>query len=102
MKSPCIAVCKNNHGICSGCLRTMEEITGWRYLPETEQISKINQIRAIDSTHTCPNCGENSFCEISAGKERCWCFDIEKRDLSSTARSGVCLCRKCLSSLPIE
>ncbi|GAK84868.1 hypothetical protein JCM19238_2448 [Vibrio ponticus] len=47
MKSPCIAVCKNNHGICSGCLRTMEEITGWRYLPETEQISKINQIRQL-------------------------------------------------------
>ncbi|WP_194437139.1 cysteine-rich CWC family protein [Vibrio fluminensis] len=102
MKTPCIAVCKNNGGICSGCLRTINEITQWRHLDEKIQINKISQIRGQNSTHHCPSCGDASFCDISAGKDHCWCFDIEKRDLTDSPKANLCMCRRCLSSLPIE
>lgn len=29
MISPCIDVCKMEDGLCAGCLRTLDEITGW-------------------------------------------------------------------------
>lgn len=29
MKTPCVAACKNNNGICEGCLRTVTEIANW-------------------------------------------------------------------------
>ncbi|KAB1457487.1 cysteine-rich CWC family protein [Vibrio panuliri] len=102
MKTPCIATCKNQAGICSGCLRTINEISQWRKLTPEHQSNKINQIRGINSTHACPSCGAASFCDISAGKSHCWCFDIEKRDLSNTPKFDKCLCRKCLSLLDIE
>ncbi|WP_162064069.1 cysteine-rich CWC family protein [Vibrio taketomensis] len=102
MKTPCIGVCKNNGGICSGCLRTMNEITNWRQMSDVQHITTIRQITALISTHVCPSCGQGSHCDIKAGKDHCWCFDIEKRDLSGIAKSSSCLCRKCLSSLPLD
>lgn len=34
--SPCINVCKMDarHGLCTGCLRTLEEITAWSRLDD--------------------------------------------------------------------
>jgi len=102
MKTPCIAACKNNAGMCSGCFRTMNELTAWRELSEAQQSMRIAEIKGIVATHSCPSCGEQSHCDISAGKDQCWCFDIEKRDLSNINKTNTCLCRKCLSSLPIR
>ncbi|MGF1908454.1 cysteine-rich CWC family protein [Vibrio kasasachensis] len=102
MKSPCIAACKNNAGMCSGCHRTMNELTAWRELSEDQQSTRIAEIMGITSTHSCPSCQEKSYCDISAGKSTCWCFEIEKRDLSNIHSNEACLCRKCLSLLPID
>jgi hypothetical protein len=30
--SPCINVCRMEAGVCAGCFRTIEEITGWASL----------------------------------------------------------------------
>ncbi|CAH6799333.1 conserved hypothetical protein [Vibrio chagasii] len=102
MKTPCRAACKNNGGMCSGCFRTMDEIIGWKGLSESERESVMNNLSGISSTHQCPQCNEPAQCDISAGKETCWCFELEKRDTSSVPKFGVCMCRKCLSELPIQ
>ncbi|PKF81212.1 DUF1289 domain-containing protein [Vibrio sp. vnigr-6D03] len=102
MKSPCIAACKNNAGICSGCLRTIDEIIGWKDKSEKQRSDVTDKLSGQQTTHECAQCGSSTFCEISAGGSHCWCFDIEKRDTSGLTKTGTCLCRKCLSELPIE
>ncbi len=42
VSSPCIDVCKlNNNNICTGCYRTIDEITQWRSLNRNKQIEII-------------------------------------------------------------
>ncbi|PSW20696.1 DUF1289 domain-containing protein [Photobacterium sanctipauli] len=100
MKTPCIAKCKNNEGMCSGCFRTMAELTEWRHMDEVKQSDTIDEIQGKRSTHICSQCGEPAYCEISAGNSTCWCFELTKRDTSGIP-AGNCLCRKCLSALPL-
>ncbi|EGU33900.1 hypothetical protein VII00023_17244 [Vibrio ichthyoenteri ATCC 700023] len=101
MKSPCIAACKNNAGICSGCYRTINEITHWRHYDETDQQAIMARLSGATYTHQCPSCTQPTHCDISAGKTECWCFSIEKRDLTNTPKSSQCLCRQCLSKHPV-
>ncbi|MCD9531205.1 DUF1289 domain-containing protein [Photobacterium carnosum] len=99
MKSPCIAKCKNNAGICSGCLRTMTEISHWIAYSEQQQLTIMAEIKAIKATHQCPQCQQPAQCDIQAGKSTCWCFDIEPRQ-TLTDSANTCLCRQCLSLMP--
>ncbi|MGF1787644.1 cysteine-rich CWC family protein [Photobacterium swingsii] len=101
MKTPCIGICKNNEGICMGCHRTMPEIQEWRHFTDEQRDTKMDQIQRVASTHTCQQCGQPAYCEISAGKNHCWCFEINNRDTSSI-QGADCLCRSCLSKLPIK
>ena len=101
MKTPCVAACKNNGGICSGCYRTMDEIIGWKDLTEDQRQDAMNRLGKAASTHTCPQCDEPAQCDISAGKDSCWCFELEKRDTDIIPKTGSCMCRRCLSQLPI-
>ncbi|PMO04016.1 hypothetical protein BCT19_16025 [Vibrio splendidus] len=80
----------------------MDEIIGWKGLSEEEQTSVMDNLTGVSSTHQCQQCNEPAQCDISAGKEMCWCFGLEKRDTSDIPKAGVCLCRKCLSELPIQ
>jgi predicted Fe-S protein YdhL (DUF1289 family) len=38
-KSPCIGICKidKKNGLCKGCLRTRQEIKGWKALSKSER-----------------------------------------------------------------
>ncbi len=38
-KSPCIGICKigNTTGLCKGCLRSRQEIKGWKKLSKSER-----------------------------------------------------------------
>ncbi|MER2496929.1 cysteine-rich CWC family protein [Vibrio neptunius] len=101
MKTPCIAACKNNGGICSGCHRTMDEIVNWRHLSDDERDTIMEALQGSVASHRCPSCGEPAQCDISAGKDTCWCFSLEKRDMSCAVSGDACLCRKCLNHLPI-
>lgn len=96
MKSPCIAACKNNDGICSGCHRTMSEILNWSKMSDTERESIMDKLSSKNATHDCPECNAQTHCDIAAGKETCWCFSIEKRELDDQHKN--CLCRKCLGN----
>ncbi|EMQ4280078.1 cysteine-rich CWC family protein [Vibrio alginolyticus] len=101
MKSPCRAACKNNAGICSGCHRTMDEIIQWKDKTDLQRDAIIEQIAGEDSTHSCPECGTQTHCDIAAGKETCWCFTTETRDLPKPSANQLCLCRKCLEKKPV-
>ncbi|MGF1562236.1 MAG: DUF1289 domain-containing protein [Geminicoccaceae bacterium] len=45
--SPCIGICKleRDTGLCSGCLRTIEEIAGWSGYSEAERLHIVNALR---------------------------------------------------------
>jgi len=45
-KSPCIDICKidKNSGLCKGCLRTRQEIKGWKVLSKSERREITGQI----------------------------------------------------------
>ncbi len=47
---------------------------------------------------TCPQCGNAFVCEVQAGSERCWCFDLPPVNsvVSDVAKDASCLCRNCL------
>ncbi|WP_305819583.1 DUF1289 domain-containing protein [Photobacterium leiognathi] len=100
MKTPCVAKCKNNDGICSGCLRTMKEVVEWQTFDDQTRGAIIQEIKGQPTTHQCPQCGKPASCDISAGKTTCWCFELDKRD-TSDCPSGACLCRECLSKQPL-
>jgi len=44
--SPCISVCAMNEetGYCRGCLRTLEEITGWERYSNTQKQDIIDML----------------------------------------------------------
>lgn len=102
MKSPCVAKCKNNAGICRGCLRTMQEINQWSSLIDSQQTTIMAEIKGLHSiTHSCPQCQQPAVCDIQAGKSTCWCFDLEPREITANTTS-TCLCRHCLSISPLR
>ncbi|WP_237487083.1 DUF1289 domain-containing protein [Vibrio hippocampi] len=102
MATPCIGACKNDGGICHGCKRTMNEVAIWSQISDNERQQTMAELSGQLSTHLCQQCGEPAYCDISAGKDTCWCFDIEKRDTSELKTSNLCLCRRCLSKLPLK
>ncbi|MFD2176867.1 cysteine-rich CWC family protein [Veronia pacifica] len=101
MKSPCIGSCKSQGGICSGCHRTMDEIVNWVRFSEIERQEVMDALSGQLTTGHCIDCGQPLHCDISAGKNTCWCFSLDQRDTSDTADSDACLCRKCLSKKPV-
>lgn len=48
-------------------------------------------------THSCPECGAATRCDLKNGKSVCWCMYEEwVRDLD-IEESTKCLCRRCLN-----
>lgn len=46
--SPCVGMCKIENDICSGCLRTLDEISEWTLYDPAEKMkimSRIEQLR---------------------------------------------------------
>jgi predicted Fe-S protein YdhL (DUF1289 family) len=44
VESPCIDRCQLDDGICLGCGRTIDEITGWQRLSERQKEQVIDAI----------------------------------------------------------
>nr|WP_087017956.1 cysteine-rich CWC family protein [Thaumasiovibrio subtropicus] len=100
MASPCVAKCKPENGLCTGCLRTINEIVGWVQLTDAQRDYKIKSVRRMISTHTCPGCQQPTQCDIAAGKETCWCFDLPKCDTPEPVTdTSQCYCRHCLTTM---
>lgn len=41
---PCIKVCKFDHGICRGCLRTRAEVKGWKAMTGEQRTAVVLRI----------------------------------------------------------
>ena len=52
IKSPCIAVCKIDYesGYCLGCNRTIEEITDWSSLSDSEKKKIFQRIKNMSTS----------------------------------------------------
>ncbi len=98
MKTPCRAACKNEGGICSGCKRTTREIAEWREMTDSQRDAIMSELEGTSMTHSCAKCGQPVHCDISAGKDTCWCFSVDRREPLKDA--STCLCRKCLMEQP--
>ncbi|GLR73741.1 cysteine-rich CWC family protein [Aliivibrio sifiae] len=101
MKTPCIAACKNEGGICIGCKRTITEIIEWKSMTDIQRENVMDRLSGKTSTHTCPECEQPAQCDIKMGKETCWCFEVETRDVGIISENSECLCQHCLSKKPI-
>ena len=55
--SPCINVCRMNsaNGLCTGCLRTIDEIVAWSSLPDD---AKRNVWQLIAQRRASPSAGQ--------------------------------------------
>ncbi|WP_345340412.1 DUF1289 domain-containing protein [Corallincola platygyrae] len=42
--SPCVGLCKLVDSVCSGCFRTMEQISGWSRMSNDERQRVINSL----------------------------------------------------------
>ncbi|MDA9557954.1 cysteine-rich CWC family protein [Vibrio sp.] len=100
-KTPCIGVCKNVEGICSGCYRTMTEILEWRDYTQERRANIMQQTRSEISTHSCPSCTKPTYCGIADGQTSCWCFDVEVKSCENK-KEKTCLCRACLMKLKVK
>jgi len=45
IKSPCIDVCIQRDGICTGCLRTTEEVAQWESYSESQKAEVLENIK---------------------------------------------------------
>ena len=46
VKSPCTGICMLDNGECTGCGRTIEEITSWRSMSPEEQNAVVEAIES--------------------------------------------------------
>lgn len=45
VKSPCISVCAlDDHDICIGCYRSLDEIARWRTMSEAERVQVMHEV----------------------------------------------------------
>lgn len=96
--SPCVGICNLQNNICTGCLRTLNDIATWSGLDMSSCMDVVDQINRNISTHNCPSCKKPAYCGMEAGKsiETCWCYTIPK-DINPIVDYGdKCLCRSCL------
>lgn len=104
--SPCMKVCTLDPTgrICTGCLRTTEEIAGWAVFSEARRAQVIqslperhrllSDVEAQLEGRRCPRCGISFGCGAGGPKGACWCT----RYPAITPEAGAgCLCPACLA-----
>ncbi|PJG58506.1 DUF1289 domain-containing protein [Aeromonas cavernicola] len=97
MPSPCSSRCQAKGGLCVGCGRTLTEITRWSSMDERSQLAVMAELEGTKSTHSCPGCGNPTYCAVSAGEpiSHCWCSQLTALPLGE---ASACWCRHCLSN----
>jgi predicted Fe-S protein YdhL (DUF1289 family) len=50
--SPCIEVCRTENGLCTGCLRTLDEITVWSTADDAQRLQILDAVRQRRATNT--------------------------------------------------
>lgn len=100
--SPCIKQCKLDASgrYCTGCLRTLDEISGWSRASNAQKqaaldrIASLRQPLAVRQLH-CTQCGSAFACGSGGSQGGCWCADLPPL-ASASGTSSDCLCPACL------
>lgn len=100
--SPCVKQCKldDSRRYCTGCLRTLDEITGWSSASNVQKqaaldrIASLRQPLPVRQLH-CTQCGSTFACGTGGRQGGCWCADLPPL-ASPASASGDCLCPACL------
>lgn len=97
--SPCIRLCKIDptEGICTGCYRTLEEISSWRNKSVDERLKLMRELSSR-KMETCPKCKTPRSCLMEQGKSAstCWCMTVTHIDKDDMYEYDRCLCKNCL------
>lgn len=100
--TPCVLLCKLDpkDGVCTGCLRTVDEIRTWRVLSVEDRMSVMKQLESRRTKTTiCPKCKSVMTCDVEAGKSgsNCWCTSVQAVPKDKFSEYESCLCRTCIS-----
>jgi len=95
--TPCQRKCKVVSGVCTGCSRTLDEIRGWRDMPNDARMKLMKELKWRGATHACPNCSGPAQCAMEEGKSGslCWCMS-EMPGENAMTKYDTCLCKNCL------
>ena len=105
--SPCMKVCTLDPSgrICTGCLRTADEIGGWAVFSDARRAQVIaslperhrlfSNVEAEFEPRQCPRCGISFGCGAKAGKNDCWCTRYPP---VTPVPGATCLCPACLAA----
>ena len=105
--TPCMKTCTLDASgrICTGCLRTVDEIAAWVSLSSDQRARIVGALperhrllggreAALDA-RTCSRCGTSFGCGASGPEGHCWC----NRYPPVAPREGAtCLCPACLAA----
>ena len=95
--SPCIKQCRVEGGSCSGCCRSLKQISEWGGYSVGDRMRIMEEIRSKVSTHSCPSCEGVAYCAMMDGKSSnlCWCMTVVRGSIGSFDVAD-CLCKECL------
>ncbi|WP_043650208.1 DUF1289 domain-containing protein [Chitinilyticum litopenaei] len=97
--SPCIKRCAlDADGVCSGCRRTIAEISQWSALSATEQRAVWQRLLALpprSAEKRCSQCGALFVCGTGGQNGGCWCADLPA--LLPLGSGADCRCPACLA-----
>lgn len=103
--SPCIKQCKldSSGRYCTGCLRTLPEISGWGSASDAQKQMALDRIAALSQSSNlrtlgCSRCGQPFRCGSGGKRGGCWCADLPPL-LPADNRGGDCLCPACLAAV---
>ncbi|MDC7713526.1 cysteine-rich CWC family protein [Vogesella sp. LYT5W] len=102
--SPCIRQCQLDASgrYCTGCLRTLAEISGWASASRAQKQAALQRIASLRQPLplrdlNCGRCGQPFHCGTGGDKGGCWCMALPP--LASAGSGGDCLCPACLQQL---
>ncbi|AZN37455.1 DUF1289 domain-containing protein [Iodobacter ciconiae] len=103
--SPCIQQCKlDDTQTCTGCRRTIDEISLWSKATETEKTAIWQRLLALPlimKSKQCQRCGAKFSCGSGGQQGGCWCMDLPPV-LSPASITGDCFCPTCLNQQMTE
>ncbi len=103
IKSPCKGQCKldEDRTYCTGCLRTLDEISGWGQFSDEEKKLVWSRLLALTpkvKQKQCQQCGALFECGSGGKNGGCWCQNYPPL-MSLPEGNGDCLCESCLHAV---
>ncbi|MBM3115796.1 DUF1289 domain-containing protein [Jeongeupia naejangsanensis] len=106
LPSPCVGRCALDASgqTCSGCRRTIAEITAWSTLDDAGKAAVWARLRGLQApaarAKTCSRCGSGFGCGTGGKDGGCWCADLPPA--MPWPPADDCLCPDCLRAAIVD